>query len=67
MENTSPSREKKNKRKYKKTTIISVLLGVLLFGGVGYGAYVYMQTSNLVQKSNLNLSRGEKSNLREKL
>lgn len=66
MENTSPSREKKNKRKYKKTTIISVLLGVLLFGGVGYGAYVYMQTSNLVQKSNLNLSRGEKSNLREK-
>lgn len=66
MENTSPSREKKNKRKYKKTTIISVLLGVLLFGGVGYGAYVYMKTSNLVQKSNLNLSRGEKSNLREK-
>ncbi|CAM4114456.1 LCP family protein [Bacillus paramycoides] len=66
MENTSPSREKKNKRKYKKTTIISVLLGVLLFGGVGYGTYVYMKTSNIVQKSNLNLARGEKSNLREK-
>lgn len=42
------------------------MLGVLLFGGVGYGAYAYMKTSNLVQKSNLNLSRGEKSNLREK-
>lgn len=65
MENTSSSREKKNKRKYKKTTIISVLLAVLLFGGVGYGTYVYMKTSNLVQKSSLNLARGEKSHLRE--
>lgn len=65
MENHSSSREKKNKRKYKKTTIISVLLAILLFGGFGYGTYVYMKTSNLVQKSNVNLSRGEKSNLRE--
>ncbi|KOS26936.1 LytR family transcriptional regulator [Bacillus anthracis] len=66
MENHSSSRERKYKRKYKKTTIISSLLAVLLFGGVGYGAYVYMKTSNLVQKSNVNLARGEKSNLREK-
>ncbi|PEC23043.1 LCP family protein [Bacillus cereus] len=66
MENHSSSREKQYKRKYKKTTIISFLLGVLLFGGAGYGAYVYTKTSNLVQKSNLNLARGEKSNLREK-
>ncbi len=66
MGNHSSSREEKNKRKYKKTTIISLLLGVLLFGGGGYGTYVYMKTSNLVQKSNLNLARGEKSNLREK-
>ncbi len=65
MENTSSSREKKNKRKYKKTMIISVLLVVVLFGGVGYGTYIYMKTSNLVQKSSLNLARGEKSNLRE--
>ena len=65
MENHSSSREKKNKRKYKKTTIISVLLAILLFGGFGYGTYVYMKTSNLVQKSNVNLARGEKSNLRE--
>lgn len=65
MENHSSSRERKYKRKYKKTTIISSLLAVLLFGGVGYGAYVYMKTSNLVQKSNVNLARGEKSNLRE--
>ena len=33
MENTSSSREQKNKRKYKKTTIISVLLAILLFCG----------------------------------
>lgn len=65
MENTSSSREQKNKRKYKKTTIISVLLAILLFCGFGYGTYVYMKTSNLVQKSNVNLARGEKSNLRE--
>lgn len=60
MENNSSSRERKYRRKYKKTTIISSLLAVLLFGGVGYGAYVYMKTSNLVQKSNVNLARGEK-------
>ena len=52
-------REEKNKQKYKKKKIISLLLAVLLFGGIGYGAYVYMKTSSLVQKSNLNLARGE--------
>ncbi|MED2030256.1 LCP family protein [Bacillus thuringiensis] len=66
MGNHSSLREEKNKQKYKKKTIISLLLAVLLFGGIGYGAYVYMKTSSLVQKSNLNLARGEKSNLREK-
>lgn len=53
MENTSSSREQKNKRKYKKTTIISVLLAILLFCGFGYGTYVYMKTSNLVQNQML--------------
>ncbi|MED2162136.1 LytR family transcriptional regulator, partial [Bacillus thuringiensis] len=55
MGNHSSLREEKNKQKYKKKTIISLLLAVLLFGGIGYGAYVYMKTSSLVQKSNLNL------------
>ncbi|WP_255295838.1 LCP family protein, partial [Bacillus cereus] len=66
MGNHSSLREEKNKQKYKKKKITSLLLAVLLFGGIGYGAYVYMKTSSLVQKSNLNLARGEKSNLREK-
>ena len=61
MGNHSSLREEKNKQKYKKKKIISLLLAVLLFGGIGYGAYVYMKTSSLVQKSNLNLARGEKS------
>ena len=45
MGNHSSLREEKNKQKYKKKKIISLLLAVLLFGGIGYGAYVYMKTS----------------------
>ena len=43
MGNHSSLREEKNKQKYKRKKIISLLLAVLLFGGIGYGAYVYMK------------------------
>lgn len=34
MGNHSSLREEKNKQKYKKKTIVSLLLAVLLFGGI---------------------------------
>ncbi|MDZ5610213.1 LCP family protein [Bacillus pseudomycoides] len=65
MEKNLLSREKKNKKKYKKRKVIGIFLGVFLAAGIGYGAYLYNKASNAVQKASLSLARGEKSDLRE--
>ncbi|KEK22011.1 LCP family protein [Bacillus gaemokensis] len=65
MENHLSSREKKNKRKFKKRKVIGVCLGIMLVCGIGYGTYLYNKASNAAKKASLSLARGEKSDLRE--